>query len=279
MCGRYALTLPPEAVRAYFGYVGQPNFPPRYNIAPTQPVPVVLQENDARHFRLMRWGFLPSWVKDPKEFPLVINIRSETAAEKPSFRNALKRRRCLMPADGFYEWRGKGKEREAYLAARKDRGLFAFAALWETWISKDGSEIDTVAMVNGDANGVMSAIHHRSPVILEPADWPVWLDPANESEGIAAMLRPPPEDAYELIRISDLVNKVANDGPQVQVPMGEGVCVPSPLAGEGGPQDRMRGSYPSPGEASASPPSPARGEGKSASRKRGGGTSGQGSLF
>jgi putative SOS response-associated peptidase YedK len=281
MCGRYALTLPPEAVRAYFGYVEQPNFPPRYNIAPTQPVPVVLEENGARHFRLMRWGFLPSWVKDPKEFPLVINIRSETAAEKPSFRNALKRRRCLMPADGFYEWRGKGKEREAYLAASKDRGAFAFAALWETWISKDGSEIDTVAMVNGDANGVMSAIHHRSPVILEPADWPVWLDPANESEGIAAMLKPPPEDAYELIRISEAVNKVSNDGPEVQTPWEEGAAsLPSPLEGEGGPEDRMRGDGPNSLTrlGAASPPSPSRGEGKAARSKRAG-DGGQGSLF
>jgi putative SOS response-associated peptidase YedK len=280
MCGRYALTLPPEAVRAYFGYVEQPNFPPRYNIAPTQPVPVVLQENHARHFRLMRWGFLPSWVKDPKEFPLVINIRSETAAEKPSFRNALKRRRCLMPADGFYEWRGKGKEREAYLAARKDRGPFAFAALWETWIGKDGSEIDTVAMVNGDANGVMSAIHHRSPVILEPSDWPVWLDPANESDGIATMLRPPPEDAYELIRIGQMVNKVSNDGPEVQMPWGEGTSLPSPLEGESGPEDRMRGDRPNSLTrlGSASPPSPSGGEGKAVRSKRAG-DGGQGSLF
>ncbi|MGL4728537.1 MAG: SOS response-associated peptidase [Bosea sp. (in: a-proteobacteria)] len=230
MCGRFALTLPPDAVRQFFAYDERPNFPPRYNIAPTQPVAVVLQENGARHFRLMRWGFLPSWVKDPKEFPLVINIRSETAATKPSFRNALKRRRCLMPTDGFYEWHRLGTkqtpDRRAYLAARADRGPMAFAALWETWISRDGSEIDTVAMLTAPANGVMSAIHDRCPVMLDPPDWPLWLDPANESEGIESLLKPPPDDAFELLRVSDAVNKVANDGPQVQLAVGEGVRMP-----------------------------------------------------
>jgi putative SOS response-associated peptidase YedK len=258
MCGRYALTLPPDAVRLYFGYAARPNFPPRFNIAPTQPVPVVLEENGARAFRLMRWGFLPSWVKDPKAFPLIINIRVETAAEKPSFRNALKRRRCLMPADGFYEWRrlgtGPRAGRHAYLAARADRGPMAFAALWETWISPDGSEIDTVAMMTGPANGVMGAIHDLCPVILDPADWPLWLDPANETEGIAALLKPPPDDAFELIRIGDAVNKVANDGPEVQRPLGENGAnagsLPSPHAGEDGAKRRMRGdaSNSSPGE-------------------------------
>ena len=110
MCGRYAITLPPEAMRAFFRYVEQPNFPPRYNIAPTQPVPIVRRERDpqggaARHFVLVRWGFLPGFVKDPKDFPLVINSRAETVAEKASFRNALKRRRCIFIADAFYEWR------------------------------------------------------------------------------------------------------------------------------------------------------------------------------
>ncbi len=255
MCGRYALTLPPEAVRAFFGYDDQPNFPPRYNIAPTQPVPVVLEENGRRRFRLMRWGFIPSWVKDTRDFPLVINIRSETAAGKPSFRNALKRRRCLMPTDGFYEWQGKGATRRAFLARRADRGPFAFAALWETWIAPDGAEIDTVALVNGPANGVMSAVHERCPIILAPADWPLWLDPANEREGIADMLKPPPDNAFELVEIGDAVNKVANDGPEVQTPLGEGSRKAQPVT------------------------SPAKAESKAAPRRRSQGTDGQGSLF
>jgi putative SOS response-associated peptidase YedK len=220
MCGRYAITLPPDAMRAMFGYRQQPNFPPRYNIAPTQPVPVVRAHEGERQFILMRWGFIPGWVKDLKSFPLIINIRAESAAEKPSFRAALTRRRCLMPADGFYEWHrlnvGRQSENRAYLFRRPDRGLFAFAALWETWHSPDGSEIDTVALVNGPANGLMSAIHERCPVIVDPADHDAWLDPNAEAKHVAPLLRPPPDDLLEMVRIGSAVNKVANDGPEVQ---------------------------------------------------------------
>ncbi len=222
MCGRYAVTLPPEAMRQAFAYREQPNFPLRYNIAPTQPVPVVRLEQGTRQFILMRWGFIPGWVKDPKDFPLVINIRSESAAEKPSFRAALARRRCLMPADGFYEWHrlgeGRRQENRPYLFRRPDRGFFAFAALWETWHSPDGSEIDTVAMVTGPANGQMAAIHHRSPVILAPEAYDAWLDPASEPAALRPLLRPPPDDFLEMIRLGDAVNKVANDGPELQQP-------------------------------------------------------------
>ncbi len=138
---------------SYFGYADQPNFPPRYNIAPTQPVPVVHRQDGVRRFTLMRWGFIPGWVKDPKDFPLIINIRSETVREKASFRAAIQRRRALMPADGFYEWQRLGRDSRPFLLRRPDRGLFAFAALWETWMSPDGSEIDTVGLLNTTANG------------------------------------------------------------------------------------------------------------------------------
>jgi putative SOS response-associated peptidase YedK len=229
MCGRYALILPPEAVKAFFKYAEQPNFPPRYNIAPTQPVPVVVERDGSACFTLMRWGFLPAWVKDPKEFPLVINVRGETIAEKPSFRAAFTRRRCLMPADGFYEWHRVGKDTKAYLFRRPDRGVFAFAAIHETWSSADGSEIDTVALVNSHANGLMSAIHHRCPVILEPAQFEPWLDPATTREKAELMLKPPPDDALELIRIGSLVNKVGNDGPDLHLPSAE---LPEAVAGD-----------------------------------------------
>jgi putative SOS response-associated peptidase YedK len=218
MCGRYALTLPPDAVRKYFRYPEQPNFPPRYNIAPTQPVPVVRLWNGARQFVLMRWGFLPGFVKEPKEFPLVINIRTETVREKPSFRNAFNRRRALMPVDGFYEWHRIGKENRPYLLRRPDRGMMAFAALWETWHEAGGSEIDTAALVNTHANGAIAAIHHRSPVILDPKDFDEWLDPDTDPDDAYRLLRPPPDDLLELVPISSLVNKVANDMPDIQVP-------------------------------------------------------------
>jgi putative SOS response-associated peptidase YedK len=216
MCGRYALITPPAELKALFGYLDSPNFPPRYNIAPTQPVPVVHQQDGLRRFTLMRWGFIPGWVKDPKAFPLVINIRSETARSKNSFRAALMRRRALMPADGFYEWRRDGKESQPFLLRKPDRDAFAFAALWETWSSPDGGEIDTVALLNTTANGVIAAIHERSPVILREADQAQWLDPGTTVDAAESLLRPPPDDLLEMLPVSRAINKVANDGPEVQ---------------------------------------------------------------
>ena len=233
MCGRYAITLPPEAMRAFFRYVEQPNFPARYNIAPTQPVPVIRREREptggsARHFVLVRWGFLPGFVKDPKEFPLVINARAETVAEKASFRNALKRRRCILVADAFYEWRrppgGKHKgapPAEPFLIRRQDGNPMAFAGLWETWTGPNGEEVDTACIVTTAANGAISAIHERMPVILEPENFDVWLDCDTEDASAAtALMRPAGEDALEFFPISTDVNKVANDTPAIQTPRG-----------------------------------------------------------
>ncbi len=217
-------------MRALFSYPEQPNFPPRYNIAPTQPVPVVRLNQGTRQFILMRWGFIPGWVKDARDFPLVINIRGESAGEKPSFRAALTRRRCLMPADAFYEWRRDGKQSQPYLFRRPDRGLFAFAALWETWHSQDGSEIDTAAMITGPANGLMAAIHHRCPVILEPEHYDAWLDPAATASDIAGLMRPPRDELLEMVAVSQLVNKVGNDGPEVQRPFEPAKARPSGAA-------------------------------------------------
>ncbi|MGL4811145.1 MAG: SOS response-associated peptidase [Beijerinckiaceae bacterium] len=241
MCGRYALTLPPEAVRRLFGYSEQPNFPPRYNIAPTQPVAVVVQERGARHFVLMRWGFLPSWVKDPKDFPLVINVRSETAAQKPSFRAAFRRRRVILPADGFYEWHRVGREKRPYLFRRPDRDAFAFAALWETWNSADGSEIDTVAVMTTHANAVMAPIHDRCPVILDGADAIArWMDADADLKDIAPLLKPPRDDFFEAVRVGSAVNTVANDGPALQLPFAEAAQPEAPMqAATSGPPRRL----------------------------------------
>jgi putative SOS response-associated peptidase YedK len=216
VCGRYALTLPPDAVRSYFQYADQPNFPPRYNIAPTQPVPVVHEQDKQRRFTLMRWGFIPGWVKDIKDFPLVINIRSETVQEKASFRSAFARRRALMPVDGFYEWQKLGKTSRPFLLRKPDRGVFAFAALYETWCTADGSELDTVALLNTHANGLISAIHGRSPVILSPEHFDTWLDPMTQPEKAYALLRTPPENLLEMVPIGNSINRVINDHPEVQ---------------------------------------------------------------
>ena len=226
MCGRFAITLPPDAVRAYFRYVEQPNFPLRANIAPTQPVPIVLAERDgagqvARHFRLMRWGFLPSFVKDPKDYPLVINARSESAADKASFRNALRRRRCLFLADGFYEWqRANGKALRPFLIRRQDRLPLGMAGLWETWIGPDGEEVDTACVLTTSSNGIMSAVHDRMPVLIEPKQFDLWLSPdERDTEEAAQMMRPAGEDVLDLVEIGPAVNKVANDGLWIQEPV------------------------------------------------------------
>lgn len=152
MCGRYAMTLPPEAARSYFRYGEIPNFPPRYNIAPTQPIPIVrLDGAGSRRFALVRWGFIPSFVKDMKAFPLIINAKAEGIDGKPSFRAAVRRRRCLIIADGFYEWRQDGSGSKApkqpFLMRRPDGGPMAFAGLYETWQAAEGSEIETACII------------------------------------------------------------------------------------------------------------------------------------
>jgi putative SOS response-associated peptidase YedK len=234
MCGRYAITLPPEAVRAFFAYVEQPNFPPRYNVAPTQPIPLVIASAHTggakRHFLLARWGFLPGFVKDPKQFPLIINARAETLAQKPSFRAALKRRRCLIIADGFYEWRregagaARGAARTAYLIRRPDRAPLGFAGLMETWSDPSGGEIDTACIITTSANRLMSFMHDRMPAIVPPEAFSTWLD----ADGVgapeaAALLRPAPEAELELVPIGPAVNRTANDEPGVQTPVGDAI--------------------------------------------------------
>jgi len=218
MCGRYALTLPPEAVRAYFGYVDQPNFPPRYNIAPTQPIALMRLEEGRRRFALARWGFLPAFVKDMRDFPLILNARAEGIEAKPSFRAAIRRRRCLVLADGFYEWRRLGKTKQPFLIRRPNRGPIAFAGLWETWHSADGSEMDTACIITCGPNAVMAAIHDRMPVILEPPAFDVWLDPSSPADDVMALLRPAPDHVLELLPVSTTVNAATNEGPDVQEP-------------------------------------------------------------
>ena len=220
MCGRFAITLPPELYRHLYGYDDRPNFPPRYNVAPTQPVPVVVQDEGARRLRLMRWGFWPSFVKDPKSFPLIINARADSLLTKASFRNAVRRRRCVFLADAFYEWAkdgaGKAKTKTPWLARRADGAPLPFAGLWETWIGPDGSEVDTAAIVTTEANATFSAFHDRMPAILANEDIAKWLD-VETVEAAEAMtaIRPAPEDLLTLTAISPAVNKVANDGPEL----------------------------------------------------------------
>lgn len=239
MCGRFTITSPPAALRDLFGYDEQPNFPPRYNIAPTQPVPVILFEGGRRRFLLVRWGLVPSWAKafpgeveagspsgnatkQRKPQSVLINARAETIDEKPSFRGAFRHHRALMPADGFYEWRTTGSgPKQPFLIRRRaekngDRAPFAIAALWDTWMDSHGSEIDSCALVTTEANETLAPIHHRMPVILAEKDWNLWLDPSATEKELKALLRPAPDDLLEAIPVSTRINSVANDDPSVQ---------------------------------------------------------------
>ena len=219
MCGRYCITSAPEAIRALFRYREHPNFPARYNVAPTQPVPIVRMVEGERQFALVRWGLIPAWVKDPKGFTLLINARGESVNEKPAFRNAMKRRRCLFPADGFYEWKPHGGGKRPYLARPVAGGPIAFAGLWETWTGPNGEEMETAAIITTAANEEMAAVHHRAPVIVPPGQFEFWLDCKDIDEKLAAgLLVPAPEGSMEVYEISPAVNRVANDTPALIEP-------------------------------------------------------------
>jgi putative SOS response-associated peptidase YedK len=190
MCGRFALQASPQQVKALFAYEDNPNFPPRLNIAPTEPIALVVREGGRNHFRLMRWGFLPAWVKDPKDFPLIINARAETLEEKPAYRTAIRHRRALVPADAFYEWLREGKSKTPYRIERADGSLFAMAALWETYADKNGSEIDTAAIITTPPNAVAAALHNRMPAIIEPDQFDLWLDHSVAHDAALRLLKP-----------------------------------------------------------------------------------------
>jgi putative SOS response-associated peptidase YedK len=200
MCGLYSFRKAPEETRNLFNYLETPDFPPRQYVTPGGPIAIVTADRVARHYMLVRWGLIPSWVKEVKPGKPLINARSETILEKPSFRNAMKRRRCLVPADGFYEWQGDipGQKRPFFIR-REDDGLFAFAGIWEHWQGADGSELESAAIITSGPNAEIARIHDRSPVIIHPQDFETWLNHENTSEKEAAeLLKPPPDDYFIL---------------------------------------------------------------------------------
>jgi putative SOS response-associated peptidase YedK len=219
MCGRYAVTSAPEAIRALFGYPEQPNFPPRYNIAPTQPIAIVRLIDGKRQFALVRWGLLPSWVKDPKNFSLLINARGESLTDKPAFSAAMKRRRCLVPADGFYEWKAGSARSQPYFVHAKSGGPIAFAGLWETWTGPNGEELETAAIVTTRASRALANIHERMPVVVPRDAFSLWLDCANvDVETAMTLVAPAPDAALEFYEVSTAVNRTANDNPALVEP-------------------------------------------------------------
>jgi putative SOS response-associated peptidase YedK len=219
MCGRFVITSTPQAMRMFLEYEELPNFPARYNVAPTQPIPVVRLANGRRHFSLMRWGLIPSWVKDPKGFTLLINARAETINEKPAFSAAMKRRRCLIPADGYFEWKHEGARKRAHFVRRKDRAPFVFAGVCETWTGPNGEELDTAAIITTQANETFSVLCDRMPVILPPGAFQRWLDCGTVgAEEAAQLLVPAPDDQMEMFEVGSAVNRVINDDPSLIEP-------------------------------------------------------------
>jgi putative SOS response-associated peptidase YedK len=216
MCGRFLLLSAPEAIRKAFRYKEQPNFPARFNIAPTQPIAVVRLFEGQRQFALLRWGLIPGWVKDPRAFSLLINARGESVLEKPAFRSAMRYRRCLIPFDGFYEWKQGGKRKQPHCIRGRSGGPMAFAGLWESWMGPNGEEMETAAIVTTTANLQLAPLHHRMPVILPPEAFDLWLDHrAVDAEAAAALITPAPDDLLEIYPVSDAVNKAVNDSAEM----------------------------------------------------------------
>jgi putative SOS response-associated peptidase YedK len=214
MCGLYSFRRSPEEVRSLFDYLDEPDFPPRTIVAPGSPIAIVRMERGERRFALVRWGFVPSWAKEVKPGKPLINARAESVAVKPTFRNAMRRRRCLVPTDGFYEWAGAvpGKK-QPYFIHRPDDGLFAFAGLWEHWLGSDGSELETACIITTDANGLISPFYHRMPVVISPQDFAAWLDCDNVGAGSAARLLVPAADDYFILEPAQLQRRVAPKPP------------------------------------------------------------------
>lgn len=223
MCGRFTLRSPAGVVAEEFGLLDVEPLRPRYNIAPTQPVAVIRRSpksRDApRQLVMLRWGLVPSWAADPKIGNRLINARAETVAEKPAFRAALRRRRCLVAADGFFEWRRTGSAKQPYFIRRVDDRPFAFAGLWEIWEGPDHTLLESCALITTEANALMASIHDRMPVILSPDHYALWLDPAMEDpRQLLPLLRPCPSEAMVAHPVSTHVNDPRHDDPRCVVP-------------------------------------------------------------
>jgi len=212
MCGRYTLTSLPEEIRVEFDVEVPPEYGPRYNIAPSQPVPVLGAGADGKpRLAVMRWGLVPFWAASPKDVPHSINARAETLLEKPMFRDAFLQRRCLVIADGFYEWRRTGGARQPFRFHRLDERPFTFAGIWDRWRSPEGDTLYSCAIVTTGANSVVNPIHDRMPVIIDAADRALWLDNSADPAHLAGKLGTAEYASFEAYPVSTLVNSVAND--------------------------------------------------------------------
>lgn len=218
MCGRFSVSATPEQIAKSFGLTGVPDLTPRYNLAPSQAIPIIRLDRAglARQLSMAQWGLVPSWTRDPKSAPHPINARSETAAEKPTFRDALRYRRCLIPADGFYEWTTKDSKKQPMRFTMQDERLFAFAGLWERWQGADGSVLETATILTTEANDLVRPVHDRMPAILPAGAYAAWLDPAqHDPRALVPMLTPYPAAEMQVYPVGLKVNAVASEGPDL----------------------------------------------------------------
>ncbi len=221
MCGRFLLSDPEAVIQGLFGVIPPAGLGPRYNIAPSQQVPVFRRTGPGRspEITLLRWGLVPNWAKDPSIGNRLVNARAETAAEKPSFRSALRRRRCLIPAEGFYEWQRVDGRKQPWLIRRRGGGGFAMAGLWEAWRGSAGP-LETFTILTTRPNEVVAPLHDRMPVIVSPESFPLWLDPElQDPEILSSLLVPAPAAELEAYPVSTLVNNPANDDPHCMQPL------------------------------------------------------------
>ncbi|MDA0691597.1 MAG: SOS response-associated peptidase [Nitrospinae bacterium] len=211
MCGRYTLTKPAKSIQSHFGQI-EFNFEhrERYNIAPTQECPVIAVQQGNRQLLAMRWGLVPPWARDETMAAKMINARAETVQEKPSFKQSFKTKRCLVPADGFIEWKKTASGKQPHYFTRKGKGLFAFAGIWSEW-EKDGVLLWTFSLITTACNALVQPIHHRMPVILAPDDYETWLNAAFDAKTLQSLLTPFPANLMEMIAVSQEINSAKND--------------------------------------------------------------------
>ncbi len=217
MCGRYRLSRRKQLIAEYFDTVDEIDWEPRYNIAPTQNVGIVRQDREypIRKFSLVRWGLIPYWAKDPSISAKMINARSETVLEKPVFREAFQNRRCLVPADGFYEWKRTGRSKQPIHIGMKDDSLFAFAGIWDRWKDASGNLFETCSILTTTPNSLLAEVHDRMPVILKPENYELWLDPEfKDLDTLSAMLKPFDPALMKCYPVSTLINSPANESPE-----------------------------------------------------------------
>lgn len=216
MCGRYALTSPPAVIAERFHLLWTPEIEPHYNIAPSQTIPVVRETGQGRELAFLRWGLIPSWAKEASIGMKLINARGETLADKPAFQSAYRQRRCLVPADAFYEWKTVGGRKQPYCIRLRDGGPFGMAGLWERWKDADSQTVESCTIVTVDANALIAQLHERMPLIVAPDDYDAWLraESTELPHAVAA-------EAMRYHPVSTLVSNARNDVPACLDPIDE----------------------------------------------------------